>query len=189
MQIDRNLHFLSCPASSANITAVARACWRVRRVGECSRSSNGVRARPGELGVQVSAIVIASGLRPDERFGAAVQDRPAGALRFARAAAFLHQLARSSSSASPEHFGPCPHATHVAFTCHPVAAACGAHPRACVSFADQSSFIRIELSRSSAIRSTRPMRGAATRAAFSSRAAVLSTAPTPLSEPQTCDRP
>ena len=33
------------------------------------------------------------------------------------------------------------------------------------------------------------MRGAASRAAFSSRAAVLSTAPTPLSEPQTCDRP
>ena len=158
MQIDRNLHFLSCPSHPEGRTAVVLSCWRVRRVGECSRSSNGVRARPGELGVQVSSIVIASGLRPDERFGAAVQDRPAGALRFARAAAFLHQLARSSSSASPEHFGPCPHATHVAFTCHPVAAACGAHPRACVSFADRSSFVRTELSRSSAARSTRLIR-------------------------------
>ena len=64
MQIDRNLHFLSPFAKPAVVTAVARACWRVGRVGECSRSSNGVRARPGELRVQVSSLVIASVLHP-----------------------------------------------------------------------------------------------------------------------------
>ena len=64
MQIGRNLHFLLSPIDVGAYTAVARACWRVRRVGECSRSSNGVRARPGELRVQVSSLVIASVLHP-----------------------------------------------------------------------------------------------------------------------------